>query len=302
MSIEIQEEQIQGLNNKPPKFKAKKYPVPINPNVPAPYFICCAIGQRGQGKSFSIVKLLKNIIDSGLVCPITGEKCDIRVIIFCPTMEGNPIYTALGDNLDEDDIIPEYTDQKLYDVLEDIKAYNDEYKKYMEYVEAYKKYEKMSDADLAKCTDYEFLGLLYSQNFIDYRKLQKVKPRVNYIVLDDCLASKEAFSSKKSSVLTRAVLNSRHLGCNIIVAGQSIRAISKPIRLNTDIWVLYRFKNDKILLSDIYEEISAEVSPDEFLALYHFSTEEDHSALVYDGKAEKGKRFKKNFDKILHWK
>ena len=187
-------------------------------------------------------------------------------------------------------------------MLEDIKAYNDEYKKYKNYVEAYKKFEKMSESQLAKCTDYEFLGLLHSYDFIDYRKLQKVRPKVNYIVLDDCLASKEAFNNKRQSTLVRAVLNSRHLSCNIIIAGQSLRAISKPIRLNTDIWVLYKFKNDKIILNDLYEEISGEVSPEIFLALYHHSTDEDHSALVYDGKAPKGSRFKKNFDKILHWK
>lgn len=301
--MNIEEEQIEGLDNKPPVFKQNKYPVLKNPNViGAPYSIVCVIGQRAQGKSYMITKFLQNISDSGLICPVIGEKCEIRIFLFCPTVEGNPIFKTLK-YLDDQDIHTEFTDQKLYDVLNEIKAYNDSYKAYLEYASAYIKYEKMSDSQLKKSTDYEMLSILSKHNFMDYRKLQKIKPRVNYIILDDCLSSKDFSSNKRSSVLVRSVLNSRHLNCNIIIAGQHIRAINKQIRLNTDIWILYRFKNDKILLNDLYEEISAEVTPDEFLNLYHYATEEDHSALVYNGKAKrKEDRFMKNLDKIIRLK
>ncbi len=300
--MNISEEQISNLTNEPPKFKPNLYPIPNDPNVQPPFFICAAIGCRGSGKTYSIVRMLLNQEKSGFKDPITGEKVYIRHILFSPTVKSNPVFTALK-YLDEDDIINEYTDQKLFDILEEIKAHNDKFKEYKKYVEAYKKYEKMSDHQIKNSKDYEMFSLLTIHNFVHYKELPEIKQYVVNIILDDCLASKEAFSNKKGSTLVRAVLNSRHIGVNIIIASQNLKAITKSIRNNVDIWVLFKCKNEKVLIYDIFPEISNIVSESEFVSLYTYATSgSDHDALVYDGKAKKEDRFKLNFDVILRWK
>lgn len=299
--MDITEDKIEALTNEPPKFKKNLYPIPNHNFVQRPYFIAVAVGMRGSGKTYSIVRMLLNQEKSGFRDPITDEKVYIRHILFSPTYEANPVFTALK-YLDKDDIINEYTDQKLFDLLEEIKAYNDEVKHYKKYVEAYRKYEKMSDEELKKSRDYEMFGILATRNFMDYRKMEPKKQYVVNIILDDCLASKEAFSNKRGSTLVKAVLNSRHMGVNIIIASQNLKSITKSIRNNVDIWILFRFKNDKLILDDLYPEISGMVSPEQFLQLYHYATTQDNDALVYDGKEpDKKDRFKLNLDVILRF-
>ena len=299
----IVEEKITNLDNKPPQFKKLLYPIPNDPNVQKPYFICCAIGMRGSGKTFAIVRLLKNAEKYGYKDPITGEKVDIRHILFSPTFKGNPIFTALK-YLDEEDIINEYTDQKLYDVLEDVKKQREETEKYQNYKKAYDKFSKMTIEQIQKSEkdeDYEALALLAEYNFAPPSEIPKPKyPNgcVTNIILDDCLGS-DAFNNKKKSMLVKAILNSRHYGINVIIAAQNLKSITKAIRTNTDIWILFRFKSSKIILDDLYEEISGILTIEQFLELYNYATTEDNNALVIDGKSPKENMFKLNFDKIL---
>ena len=90
--MNVVEEDIPELNNNPPKFKKLLYPIPNNKNIQKPYFIMAAIGQRGSGKTYSIVKVLANQERWGFKDPIDGEKVGIRHILFSPTFKGNPIF------------------------------------------------------------------------------------------------------------------------------------------------------------------------------------------------------------------
>ena len=134
--------------------------------------------------------------------------------------------------------------------------------------------------------------------------MDKPDQYVYFIILDDCITNKSAFSSKKSSSLTKAILNSRHIGICLYIATQHIKMVSKAVRGNVDIWMLFKTKNEKMLLDDIYPELSALCTPEEFLSLYHYSTSaSDNDSLVYDGKEkDKADRFKLNFDVILRLK
>ena len=300
----ITEEHIKNLNNDPPKFKQNLYPIPNDPNIQRPYHITCAVGQRGSGKSYSIVKMLSNQERSGFADPITGEPVDIRHILFSPTIKGNPIFTTLK-YLDEDDMINEYTENKLYEILEEIEQDKIQTERYRKYKIAYNRYIKMTDEQLIKSKDIEFLALLYEYDFVDWKELDPpLHPNgcVVNIILDDCLANKEAFSAKKGSLLVKTILNSRHYGVNVIIAAQNLKSINKSIRANTDVWILFRFKSEKIILDDLYPEISGILSPEEFLSLYHYATTNDNDAFVIDGKADKQNMFKLNFDTILKFK
>ncbi len=302
--MNIEEEQIENLNNEPPKFKPNLYPVPYKKGVQAPYHISVFLGARNSGKSYAITKMVRNAEDSGFYDPITKERVGVFTYLFCPTAQSNPIFSSLK-SLDEDNIITDYSDEKLIQIIENIKAERENVKEYRKYVEAYKKFQNMSDQQINKSTDYEMFSLLYKHNFIDYRELDTPKQYVYYIILDDCISDKNAFSNKKTNALTKAILNSRHIGINVVVAAQNLRgSVPKIVRNNVDIWVLFKTKNQKVLIEDIYSELSAQYTLDEFLAYMDAATKNsDHDALVYDGR-EKNKedRMKKNFDKILRMK
>jgi hypothetical protein len=300
--MDIEENKIDYLDNKLPKYKPNLYPEPNKKHIQKMYFCMVAQGNRGQGKTISCIKILSMMEKYGYHNPITKDPVKLRSILFSPTAQSNPCWSALN-SLDESDVINEFTDEKLFEIVEEIKAERKKLKDYQEYAEAYKRYEKMSDTQLKNCKDYDFLALLYNHDFVDYRDLDKPNEYIYNIILDDCLANKEAFSQKRANTLTRCVLNGRHIGINIILCSQQIKNISKSIRQNTEIWVLFKTKNQKVLMEDIYTEFSSIVTPDEFLSLFEKATEGDHDALVIDGKEpDKNDRFKKNFDVILRLK
>ena len=68
----------------------------------------------------------------------------MRVIVFCPTImsTANPIYDSLK-YLDEDDIIMEYSDDKLLNKLDEIEKEKEDIKDYNKYIEVWKKYLKL---------------------------------------------------------------------------------------------------------------------------------------------------------------
>ena len=297
--MNIEEEKIDYLDNKLPKYKPNLYPVPNKAHVPRPYFVMICSGNRGQGKTIKCTQLLKFMEKWGYHNPITKDEVKIKTYLFSPTVEANPCWTAL-DSLDEENIINEFTNEKLEEVMEQIKGERQLVKDYQNYVEQYKKYEKMTDSQVSKSKDYEMLSVLMTKDFTDYRELDKPQEFIYNVILDDCLANKEAFSQKRSNALTKLVLNGRHHAINIILCCQNIKAITKSIRNNTEIWVLFKTKNQKVLMEDIYTEFSSLVTPNEFLALFEKATEGDHDALVIDAKEpNKEDRFKKNFDVIL---
>jgi hypothetical protein len=296
MSIAV--EHIDNWDNKPVKHKKNKYPTPLDLNSPRMYFVCLAIGSRGSGKTFSIVKLIKQYEKFGIMNQVTHEKTAQRVILFSPTVDANPIFNSLK-NLNESDIMTNYSDDKLVEVIEDIKRENDETKEYQKSLELYHKFVKHSKKtpeQLSKIFTPEELAELDTMNYEEPMKPAYPNGCVNFLIFDDLIGS-SAFKSVGRSALTNLVLKNRHLGCNILIATQSLKSIPKSIRNNTSLFILYRFANKKIVLDDLYEEVSGKLKPKEFEEIYDFATEGDHDALVMDFTgSSKELTFRKNFD------
>jgi hypothetical protein len=289
---------IDNWDNKPVPHKKNKYPVPLDPNSPRMFFVCLAVGSRGSGKTFSIVKLIKQYEKFGIVSQITHEKTAQRVILFSPTVDANPIFNSLK-SLDKDDIITNYSDDKLVDVIDDIKHESDETKEYQRKLALYHKFVQHS-----KKKPEQLAKLFTPEELIELEQMDYDKPPeptypngcVNFLIFDDLIGS-SAFKSVGRSALTNLVLKNRHLGCNILIATQSLKSIPKPIRNNTSLFILYRFANKKIVLDDLYEEVSGRLKPNEFEEMYDFATEGDHDAMVMDFTGtSKDLTFRKNFD------
>lgn len=298
----ISTEHIENWNNKVVPHKKNKYPIPIDQNSPRMYFVNLAVGSRGSGKTFSIVKLIKQYEKFGIMNQVTQEKCDQRVILFSPTIDANPIFNSLK-HLDEKDIITNYSDDKLVNVIEDIKEENEQTKEYQRKLALYKKFLKHSKKTPEK------LALIFTpEEIMDLEMMDWQEPEkptypngcVVFMVFDDLIGS-NAFKSVGRSALTNLVLKNRHLGVNILIATQSMRGIPKNIRLNTSLFILYRFANKKIILEDVYEEVSGRLTPQQFEAMYDFATENDHDAMVIDltNTPNKNLMWRRNFDTTI---
>ena len=92
----IKEIKLSSLNNIIPKVNKKEPPKSVNNDLTPFYFTSMFIGAKNSGKSYGLVKMIKNYEDQ----PIKDSKnntIEIRTILFSPTAksQANPIYTTL---------------------------------------------------------------------------------------------------------------------------------------------------------------------------------------------------------------
>ena len=295
----IQEIKLDGLNNEPVKTNKKTPPMSINKDLPPCYFTSIFIGSKGSGKTYSVVKLLKNY-ETYPIYDAEGNKLTMRVIVFCPTINSsaNPIYESLK-YLDENDIILDYSDDKLLDKLQEIEQEKEDIQTYKEYLTAWKKYMKI-DEDMSLLSHEELLIL----SKYDFRDPQDIPhppykyPRINFLIFDDLVGDAHAFK-KSHSALNNLCIKHRHLQCNLIFTTQYIKAIPPVIRRNLDIFIIFKFANVKSVTEQIYPEISGIIKEEEFELLFDYATENKHNALIID-QTSKQNVFKLNWDVALH--
>ena len=293
----IQEIKLNGLDNKPIKTTKKPPPRSTNENLPPCYFTSIFIGSKGSGKTYSSIKLLKNY-EKYPIYDNEGHKLDMRVIVFCPTImsTANPIYDSLK-YLDEDDIIMEYSDDKLLNKLDEIEKEKEDIKDYNKYIEVWKKYLKI-DENINLLLPDELLIL----SKFDFREPASIPhppykyPRVNFLVFDDLVGSANAFK-KGNSAINKLTISHRHLQCNLLFTTQYIKAIPPVLRRNLDIFVIFKFANAQSVVEQIYPEISGVIKEEDFENLFEYATLDKHDALIIDQTSKH--IFKLNWDTAL---
>lgn len=294
----IQEEKIRDLNNNPPKVKKPAIPQSINKFLIPNYFSALFLGAKNSGKSYGIVKLLKNF-EEFPIKNLDGEIIEQRIILFCPTAHSsaNPIFSTLK-NLDENDIHLQYTDELLNEVIEQIKAEKEEIEIYESYTKIYKKFLKYKNTNKLKIEELELLAI---NNFEELPTPKYKHPRVVFMIFDDLIGDNKAFK-RGASALSNLLIKHRHHQINMIFTTQNPKSIPTIIRNNIDLWVLYRFANVDMVIEKCYSEVSSIIDEDSFKELYKYAVNEPHNALVIDThpKTPNNERFKLNFDVILH--
>jgi hypothetical protein len=293
----ISEIQLNGLDNKPIKTTKKPPPRSTNENLPPCYFTSIFIGSKGSGKTYSLIKLLKNY-EKYPIYDNEGHKLDMRIIVFCPTIlsVANPIYDTLK-YLDDDDIIMEYSDNKLLDKLDEIEKEKEDIKDYNKYIEVWKKYIKI-DENINLLLPDELLIL----SKYDFREPKDIPhppykyPRINFLVFDDLVGDASAFR-KGHSAINNLCIKHRHLQCNLLFTTQYIKAIPPVLRRNLDIFVIFKFANAQSVVEQIYPEISGIIKEDDFKNVFEYATLNKHDALIIDQTSEHV--FKLNWDTAL---
>ena len=291
----IVEKKLEGFNNKI-KFDKLNYPQCSCGKCPRFYWNMMNIGSRGSGKTYTICQMIKHYEKHKIMKD--GTEYKIRTHLISPTIQANEIYQSL-DSLDmEKDAHDEYNDELLLSIIEDIKAEKKEYEKYLLYKEYYEKFMKTPESKLEKLYDEnpEIFQLLEEYEYIHPKDFKHEPPKVSIVILDDLLGS-DAFTKKTKSVLVNAMIKNRHMGICFAVLVQSIKAVPKNIRLNCSVFQLASFKNKKVILEDIYDEVSNVIGLDEFEELYDFATDKPYGSLIID--TTNGKRFLSNLDSEL---
>lgn len=291
----IVEKKLEGFNNKL-KFDKLNYPQCSCGKCPRFYWNMMNIGSRGSGKTYTVCQMIKHYEKHKIMKD--GTEYKLRTHLISPTIQANEIYQSL-DSLDmEKDAHDEYNDDLLLNIIEDIKTEKKEYDKYLLYKQYYEKFMKTPESKLEKLYDEnpEIFQLLEEYDYVHPKDVKHEPPKVNVVILDDLLGS-DAFTKKTKSVLVNAMIKNRHMGICFAVLVQSIKAVPKNIRLNCSVFQLASFKNKKVILEDIYDEVSNVIGLDEFEELYDFATDKPFGSLIID--TTNGKRFLSNLDSEL---
>ena len=251
------------------------------------------IGARQSGKTYSVVKIIKHYENNKITKD--GVEYKVRTHLISPTIQANEIYQSLNSLDMKKDTHENYTDKLLIDIIDDIKQRKTKYEEYILYKKYYEKVMRTADDKLDSLYEKEpeLFNLLEKYNFQNPKEIDHEPPELNIIVLDDLLGS-DAFSKKTKSVLTNAMIKNRHIGVVFMILVQSIRAVPKNIRLNCSVFQLATFKNKKMILEDIYEEVSNVINIDDFEELYDHATAKPYGSLIID--TTNGKRFLSNLD------
>jgi hypothetical protein len=141
----------------------------------------------------------------------------MRVIVLCPTImsTANPIYDTLK-YLDEDDIIMDYSDDKLLDKLDEIETEKEEIENFKNYVEVWKKFIKIDDNINLLLPDELFILSKY-----DFKEPNDIPhplfkyPRANFLVFDNLVSDANALK-KGHSAINHLTIKHRYLQCNLL--------------------------------------------------------------------------------------
>lgn len=283
-----------------PKNSKMNYPQCRCGQCPHFYFNLLSVASRGSGKTYNICKLIKHYEDNKLI-DNDGKIHELRTIVISPTLDANPIFNNLK-SLDKDDIHDKFSDELLQSIVDDIKKNKEETDEYNKYIEAYKKVINIKENKLNDFFEKnpEIYDILKVHNFEDPDEIPQPKyllSPVNIIVLDDLMAT-GAFTNKKLSSLTNNLIKNRHNGISFAILAQSVRSIPKNIRLNCNVFFIGKFASKKVVLEDLYEEVSNVLTLEEFEELYDKATEEQYGSLIIDC-SHKDKRFMKGLDTEL---
>ena len=292
----IIEQKLEGFDNKL-SYSKLNYPQCSCGKCPKFYWNMLSIASRQSGKTYTICQMIKHYEKNKIMKD--NQEYKLRTILISPTIQANEIYKSLSSLDLENDSYDDYSDDILLKIIDDVKQRFFFFEDWLEYVEFYKLFLKTKDDKLETLYDKnpEMFKKLEDNDFKHYNDMEHKNPEVVIILLDDLLGT-GSFSTKHKSALTNALIKNRHLGINFAILSQSLKSVPKNIRLNCSVFFLGKFQNKKIVLEDIYEEISNVCKIEEFDELYTYATDKPYGALIVDCSGN-GKRFLYNFDTEL---
>jgi len=250
-------------------------------------------GVRGGGKTTAMLNILE--IEKDIM--LKGENkvyfisptCDSKVQHYIEKYPENFVY------------IDELTVKNLDTALADIKKDVEEWKTKMELIDLLTIYlhdpKKLDEADIQKLEGANFLETF------DFDSINTAHPPISTLCIDDSMSSPliSSSNSKNGKHFLKFALKHRHSPhyCNIFLMAQHIKTISKPLRVNMSMIIMFPFR-DQNVLKTIFDEYSGlfEHKLQNFLDLIdEVERRKDHSFLLMYQDSAKFVRI--NFDESV---
>lgn len=250
-------------------------------------------GVRGGGKTTAMLNILeieKDVMLKGAnKVYFISPTCDSKVQHYIEKFPENFIY------------IDELTVKNLDTALADIKKDVEEWKAKMELIDLLTIYlhdpKKLDEADIQKLEGADFLETF------DFDSIDTAHPPISTLCIDDSMSSPliSSSNSKNGKHFLKFALKHRHSPhyCNIFLMAQHIKTISKPLRVNMSMILMFPFRDQSVLKS-IFDEYSGlfEHKVQNFLDLIdEVERRKDHSFLLMYQDSAKFVRI--NFDESV---
>ncbi len=274
---------LKGAPTNDPLPGPKKDHRPLPPHCPKPHLIALFSGRTGSGKTNALVQLLRAYKEQDVFQ---------RHILISPTAMTDRNY----DSLELDQRFDSYTDQLIYDIVEqqkqDMKQFDEDMaaqKLYDRYMRANKsKREKFSEDDLLRLT-----SMINMEGVMERPETEFTKSPFLLVILDD-LGSTGAFRHG-SNAMNSLVCKSRHAQLSVVVSVQHAMQCPRVMRAQLSHLVIFPCK-DLTILKEIGEENATRITPEQFVMLHQYATSEEHSFLYCDFRTNE---YRKNYDQAL---
>lgn len=240
---------INQLKSRAIKTKAS-YEFPTYKTTGAKDFIFCEIfGVRGAGKSTAVLTMLEN--DKDIL--MTGD----NIVYFVSPTFDDKCELIRSQNPDNFIHIEELSISNLHKTLDAIKARVEKWEEDRYLIMILKKYlegEKLDEIDLALLEDYSYLEDMNIEEF------NTDHPPISTLVIDDSLGSPliSSANSKQGKEFLKWAIRHRHRPsyCNLFILSQHIKSISKPLRVNANLIILFPLR-DREVLKNIFHEYAS---------------------------------------------
>jgi len=267
----------------PPKKKA--FQIETAPDFFRLHTLAIASGTRGQGKTTSIVNLVREAYNRGYYD---------RVIVITPTYHSNKeLWNILPEGSLSDDDIFEPDVLCLKYTKDIINAEREEWELFLKQKELYEKFHNDMKHKQIKNIRSEQLMAYYEMGLLDDPSMERPTwkyrteqaPRIA-VIIDDSVGTD--LMNKRTAGLTKFIIAHRHwgkgLGCSVFMLVQSYcchEGVSRAIRENTCLLLLWKVK-DKNQRAKIIEEAGLDVSEEQFLGMLDHCISEPYGFLTVD--------------------
>ena len=289
---------MKALEVKPVPVPTKyKHPLPKYDQLPVHEFTMGLIAPKGAGKTTTICNLLdfyRGYFHTILVFSPTvqsDEKWDWiknqKLIIENKPLKEWVKKKMREKNEEEDKIVQ---GPKVDPILEGLVNTSSEFSEYIPEEHFFDDYD-----------DAAFQGIMEEQ--MAMIKLLKKYDQPKYlanrilIIFDDLVGS-SLFSGTRGSYFKGVNTRHRHYSASFIMVSQGYKEIPKTIRTNWTALIVFEIGNEKEV-EVIYEEYAMGLKRDDWMELYKYATDSDHSFLYINFQKPKRLRMMKNFEQYL---
>jgi hypothetical protein len=238
-------------------------------------------GVRNSGKSNTTLCLLENDKDI-----LLGN--DAKVWFVSPTADAK-VKKFEEEYPDNFVVVDELNRPNLQGVFDELKQRYTDWAEIKYVISLYERW--LQDKPLNELEEEHLASFNYLENF-DFAGFNEKHPPMNTLVIDDsaCNPMLSQIQSRDGKFFTSFAIRHRHppFCCNLIILTQHIKLISKPLRVNSNLIVVFPFRDASIYHS-VFQEYSTLFNNDINLFLKVMQQIEDrndhsHLTIYYDGR------------------